>query len=430
MGEKSKSRSPWTFVPTLYFAEGVPYTIINTVSVIFYKKLGVDNAQIALWTSFLYLPWVIKMFWGPLVDIYATKRSWIVYTEFAMSCCLSCVAFSLQLPHFFFISLVALIIGAFISATHDIAADGFYLLALSRKEQALFVGIQATFYRVAMLFGSGVLVFFAGQLELHLDSISVSWTITISLSALIFTALSIIHSLSLPHPESSLNQDLADSKENLGFFKVIRSYFSQEKIWVALAFIFLYRLGEAMIVKLASLFLLDDIEVGGLGLSTSDVGLAYGTFGITSAILGGILGGFLISRYGVRKSLFPMALALNLPNLFYIYMAYTQPSKELVYLLVTIEQFGYGLGTAAFGVYLMSLAKGEYKTSHFAISSGVMALGMMLPGLVSGYLQQAVGYPVFFTLVFFLAIPGIAALFFIPLEEESSTQAYPQAELP
>ncbi|MEH2081069.1 MAG: MFS transporter [Nostoc sp.] len=421
MKPQTTSHSPWTYIPTLYFASGIPYVIINTVSVIFFKKLGIDNTQIALWTSFLYLPWVIKMFWGPIVDIYSTKRKWILYTQFAMFCCLGLIAFSLQLPNFFFISLAALTIGAFISATYDIATDGFYLLALSPEQQAFFVGIRSLFYRMAVIFGSGILVVLAGQLEVSLNNIPLSWTIAIGFSALILTILFIFHHLILPLPELD-NQRQIQTRENIPFWSIISSYFIQDQIINILAFILLYRLGEAMLVKIASLFLLDKPEVGGLGLSTSDVGLVYGTFGVISLICGGIIGGLIISKYGLKKCLFPMALALNLPDIFYVYMAYTKPSLILVYPLVSLEQFGYGFGFTAFSVYLMYICQGEYKTSHFAISTGIMALGLMLPGLISGYLQKAFGYPLFFILVCLLTIPGMIALFFIPLTEEPKRQ--------
>jgi len=422
MKTKATSRSPWAFIPTLYFAEGVPYVIINTVSVIFYKKMGVENAQIGLWTSFLYLPWVIKMFWSPLVDTYSTKRNWIIYTQVAMMCCLIFVAISFQLPNFFVLSLLGLTIGAFISATHDIAADGFYLFALNKEEQAFFAGIRSVFYRVAIIFGSGFLVVIAGQLELVLQNISLSWTIALGLSALIFAIVSVFHSLILPWVEGSFGASPEVKTEKTPFWLIIKSYFRQDRIGVILAFILLFRLGEALLSKLASPFLLDKKELGGLGLSTSDVGLAYGTLGVISLIVGGIIGGVLISKYGLKKSIWLMALAVHLPNLFYVYMAYVQPPKEFVYLLVSLDQFGYGLGFTAFSVYLMYISRGEYKTSHFAISTGFMALGMMIPGLISGYIQQAVGYPIFFIWVCLATIPGMITLFFIPLNEEQNVK--------
>ncbi|OUL28105.1 MFS transporter [Nostoc sp. RF31YmG] len=414
-----KTPSPWAYIPTLYFAEGVPNVIISSVSVIFYKKLGIDNDQITAWTSFLYLPWVIKMFWGPLVDIYATKRTWILVTQFAMFCCLSLVALSLQLPNFFFVSLAALTVGAFISATYDIATDGFYMLALNPEQQAFFVGIRSLFYRIAVLFGSGLLVVLAGRLETTLNNIPLSWTISLGFSAIIFAILFIFHRFILPLPASDTPREPQTQTEKIPFVDIIQTYFRQEKIVAILAFILLYRLGEAMLLKIASLFLLDKIEKGGLAISTEQFGLIYGTFGVLSLIIGGILGGMLISRYGLKKCLLPMALALNLPDLFYVYLAYAKPSLTLVYPLVSLEQFGYGLGFTAFSVYLMYICQGEYKTSHYAISTGLMALGLMLPGAISGTIQQAVGYPLFFVLVCLLTIPGMITIFFIPLQEES-----------
>jgi len=422
MKNQTVSRSPWTFIPTLYFASGVPYIIINTVSVIFYKKLGINNTQIALWTSFLYLPWVIKMLWAPIVDTYSTKRTWMLATQFAMFCSLGLVAFCLQLPNFFFVSLAALTIAAFISATYDIATDGFYLLVLNPAQQAFFSGIRSLFYRLAVIFGSGFLVYLAGQLELSLNNIPLSWTLAIGFSALVLAILFIFHRLILPLPESDSQPHTQTLTETIPFWTVITSYFQQEKIGVILAFILLYRFGEAMLVKIASLFLLDKPELGGLGLSTSDVGLVYGTFGVISLIIGGILGGFVISKYGLKKCIFPMALALNLPDIFYVYMAYSKPSLSLIYPLVSLEQFGYGFGFTAFSVYLMYICQGEYKTSHFAISTGIMALGMMVPGLISGYIQAKFGYPLFFVLVCLLTIPGMITLFFIPLNEDKKRQ--------
>lgn len=413
--------SPWYYIPTLYFAEGVPYILINTVSVILYKNMGIDNGRIAFWTSLLYLPWVLKMLWSPLVDLYSTKRKWIVYTQLAMMGCLILAAFSLQLPNFFAISLMFFTIGAFISATHDIAADGFYLLALNLKQQEVFVGIRTVFYRLAVIFGSGFLVFLAGNLQKSWQNSSLSWSFCLGLSGLLFGLICVYHQFSLPYPVAETNQPQTTSSEINSipsFWEIFVSYFRQPKIIATLAFILFYRFGEAMLLKLTSPFLLDRIEQGGLGLSTEEVGLVYGTFGILALIIGGILGGIIIAKYGLKKMILPLALALHLPDLFYVYMSVEQPPLQIVYLLVSLEQFGYGLGLTAFMVYLMQIAQGEYKTSHYAISTGIMALGMMLPGAISGYLQQEVGYPVFFIIVCLLAIPGIATVFFLPLTED------------
>lgn len=409
------NQKPWTYIPTLYFAQGIPNTIINTVSVILYKRLAISNEQITFWTSFLNLPWVLKMLWAPFIDTNSTKRTWMLAMQFTMFACLALVALSLQLPNFFFISLVLFAVASFISATYDIATDGFYMLVLSAEQQAFFVGFRSLFFRLAMLFGSGFLVFLAGRLEIYLNNIRLAWTITIGFSSILFIVLFIYHRLILPTPDADgANKSTTNETP---FWLVIKSYFQQERITAVLAFILLYRLGEAMLVKLASLFLLDPIEKGGLGLSTDTVGLVYGTFGVISLIAGGILGGLIISKYGLKKCLFPMALALNLPNIFYVYMAAAKPPLLLVYPLVSLEQFGYGLGFTGFTVYLLYLCKGEYKTSHYAISTGLMALGLMLPGAVSGTIQQSIGYTSFFILVCLMTIPGMISIFFIPVEE-------------
>jgi PAT family beta-lactamase induction signal transducer AmpG len=378
--------------------------------------MGIDNAHIAFWTSFLYLPWVIKMFWGPLVDIYSTKRTWILSMQLAMSVCMFFLAFSLKTDVFFPLSLSALLIGAFISATYDISTDGFYMLALTEKEQALFVGIRAAFYRLAMIFGSGVLVYLAGILEASTKNIAMSWTVVISISALIFALAFVYHTVTLPVPVADRRRSVQETTDHASFGEVIRSYFLQRKIGVMLAFIMLYRLGEAMLIKLVSPFLLDPKSAGGLELTTKQVGLVYGTVGILSLVIGGILGGWLISRFGFKRCIWPMVLAMHIPDLFFVYMAYAQPGSDLIYPLVALEQFGYGVGFTVFTVYLMYSANGKYKTSHYAISTGIMALGMMLPGFISGYVQQAVGYKMFFIIVCLMTIPGMLTIPFIPKE--------------
>ncbi len=416
MRSQPATRNPWTFLPTLYFAEGMPYVLINTVSVILYKRMGIDNAHIAFWTSWLYLPWVIKMFWGPFVDVYSTKRTWILRTQAAMSLCMFVIAFSLRTESFFALSMAAFFAGAFVSATYDIATDGFYMLALSEKDQALFVGLRAGFYRVAMIFGTGFLVYVAGMLETSSGDIAWSWSTVMIVSALIFASAALYHKFILPFPAADGRRTVRKGNDEASFVEVIRSYFRQERIGVMLAFILFYRLGEAMLLKLASPFLLDVRQVGGLGLETMQVGLVYGTVGVICLVGGGILGGWLISRFGFKRCVWPMVITMHLPDLFFVYMAYAQPGIRLVYPLVALEQFGYGLGFTVFTVYLMYSANGRYKTSHYAISTGIMALGMMLPGFASGWLQQTVGYKMFFTIVCFMTIPGILTIPFISMD--------------
>ena len=413
----TKTRSPWAFVPTLYFAEGIPYILVNTVSVIVYKRLGVDNAAIAFWTSLLYLPWVVKMLWGPFVDTRGTKRSWILFTQLAMAFCLGALALAFGLPGYFAITLAVFILAAFVSATHDIAADGFYLHALTERQQAWFVGVRTLFYRAAMIFGSGLLVTFAGRLEKSLGDVPRAWSITFALAAGIYGGLWLYHRFALPRPSSDVRG--RGEVRDAGWGRIFVEWFRQPRVIVIIAFILLYRLGEALLLKLAAPFLLDDHAAGGLGFSTEQVGLAYGTVGLSCLVLGGILGGWLIARFGLNRMLWPLALALNIPHAAYLYMAYAQPGPGLAYPLVAVEQLGYGLGTTAFMVVLMRVSRGEHRTSHYAIATGFMALGMMLPGMVSGAIEEAVGYRTFFLLVLILGIPGLLTLPFLPRLEDA-----------
>ena len=414
---RDKKRFPWIYVPTTYFAEGVPYVIVNTVSVIIYSRMGMPNSLIGL-TSFLYLPWVIKMFWGPLVDTRSTKRTWIISTQLAMAAGFGIAAAVMQSSLFFGLSLAVFTAVAFFSATNDIATDGFYMLALSTREQALYVGVRNLFYRVAMIFTSGGLVVLAGILERRTGDIPMSWTVVLGIAGAVFLGLALFHRFYLPRPAGDAGRSQESIiREGTAWGAVFRSYFSQPKIVPIVAFILLYRLGEAMLVKMALPFLLHPPERGGLGMSTESVGFVYGTVGVLCLIVGGILGGYLIYRFGFRLCIWPMVIALNAPDLAYVYLAWARPPIGYVYLLVALEQFGYGLGFTAFMVFLMYIAKEPYKTSHYAISTGIMALGMMLPGMVSGYLQESLGYLNFFIAVCFLTLPGMLTIFFIPKEE-------------
>lgn len=410
-------RSPWTFVPSLYFAEGVPYILANTVSVVAYKRLDVDNATIALVTSWLYLPWVAKMLWGPLVDARGTRRGWILAMQAILAVCLLGVALALRLPAFLPVSLAVFALVAFVSATHDVAADGFYLHALSPQQQAAFVGVRTMFYRAAMIFGSGLLVTLAGRFETRLGDIAKAWSLAFLLCGGLYALFWFWHLAALPRPESDrprTSGEAAQSGAGTHWGAAFGTWFSQPRVAVVIAFILLYRLGEALLLKLAAPFMLDDHAAGGLAFSTEQVGLSYGTIGLGCLVLGGILGGWLIARFGLRRLLWPLALALNVAHLAYLYMAYAQPGPALAYPLVAIEQLGYGLGTTAFMVVLMRLSKGEHRTSHYAIATGFMAMGMMLPGMVSGWLQEQVGYRHFFLLVLVLGVPGLLMLPWLP----------------
>lgn len=595
---KGKNRSPWSWVPSLYFAEGIPYAVVaTTFALIMYKRLGLSNADAAFYTSWLYLPWVIKPFWSPFVDIMKTKRWWIVAMQSLIAVGLAGVAFSIPTTFFLQCSLALLWLVAFSSATHDISADGFYMIALNEQQQSLFVGIRSTFYRISMIVGQGALVMLAGHLEnmsgldpvvinvsnestiqkqtvdnpseglcfvydknLFFKSMSAeeaknakdsaeatnarngfvslnkeenpqpekigfwqrnisdplkeklssvfrkgeahganspaescaittetirlsqkpgkeivlnirqtsgdksisllgqeryvfnddnwdkplvllfqldpraketcvaeftgssgdtphAWSITFFICAALFVCLALYHFYALPKPDK--DKRVEDSNSIKAFFSSFGTFFSKKGIGLSIAFVLLYRLGEAQLTKIASPFLLDSVQDGGLGLSTSEIGFAYGTVGVIALTIGGILGGIIVSKDGLRKWLWPMVLSMNVPNLLYVYMSIKQPdSYALVCGLVGVEQFGYGFGFTAFMLYLIYISRGEYSTSHYAICTGLMALGMMLPGMIAGWLQECVGYSNFFVWVCICTIPGMLLIKKLKVEDD------------
>jgi len=420
MNRKAEERNPWLWVPSLYLAEGLPYVVVMTVSVIMYKRLDISNTEIALYTSWLYLPWVIKPFWSPVVDLLKTKRFWIIIMQFFIGVGLAGVALTLPTEKFFQYTLAFFWLLAFSSATHDIAADGFYMLGLKEHQQAYFVGIRSTFYRIAMLSGQGLLVILAGQIEESSGDIHFAWMITFLILAGLFIVFLVYHFFILPHPESDSPKGEVQLKNFVSeFLKTFVSFFKRKEILIIILFILLYRFAEAQLVKMASPFLLDDKEVGGLALTTSQVGFVYGTVGIIALSLGGILGGIAASRKGLKFWIWWMLIAINLPDLVYVYLAATQTSNFiLISICVAIEQFGYGFGFTAFMLYLIYISDGEYKTAHYAIATGLMALGMMLPGMISGWIQEQVGYLNFFIWVCISTIPAFVITKFIKIDPE------------
>ncbi len=405
---KPTTRNPWAWIPSLYFAEGLPYVFVMTVSVIMYKRLEISNTQIALYTSWLYLPWVLKPLWSPIVDILKTKRYWIVAMQLIVGGALAGVAFTLPGDKFFQYTIAFFWLLAFSSATHDIAADGFYMLGLSKHDQAFFVGIRNTFYRFAMLAGQGPLVILAGQMEKISNNNQWAWSITFYVFAALFIAFFIWHFFILPHPVSDVKRETQSFQQVIrDFAETFISFFKKEGIVLSILFILIFRLGEAQLVKMASPFLLDDPAIGGLGLSTSNIGFVYGTAGMIALTIGGILGGIVVSRGGLKKWMLPMVFAINLPNLVYVFLAYVQPqSLWIVTASVVVEQFGYGFGFTAFMLYMIYISDGKHKTAHYALCTGFMALGMMLPGMISGWIQEAVGYQYFFIWVMICTLPG------------------------
>jgi PAT family beta-lactamase induction signal transducer AmpG len=413
---------PWLWVPTLYLAEGLPYALAMSVSVVLYKNLGVANGAIAFYTSLLYLPWVIKPLWSPAVDILKTRRLWIWTMQLLVGAALAGVALAIPAPHFFQITLAIFWLLAFASATHDIAADGFYLLATTEHEQSFFSGIRSTAYRVATIFSQGALVIFAGEIQKRTGNFFTAWSIAFALVAGIIFALGIYHRVVLPRPIA----DLAGSTENFfgKFTETFNAFFQKPKIIILLAFLLLYRLGEAQLVKMAQPFLLDSRASGGLGLATQQVGFIYGTIGVIALLCGGLLGGFLVSQRGLKFWLWPMLLAIHLPDAVFIWLASAQPQNFFaIGTAVALEQFGYGFGFTAFMLYMIYIARGKHQTAHYAICTGFMALGMMLPGMWSGWLQEHIGYQKFFVWVILATIPSFLVAAKIPLEREFGKRA-------
>jgi len=606
----NKRKKAWTWIPSLYFAEGIPYVVVMLVSVIMYKRLGISNTEIALYTSWLYLPWVIKPLWSPFVDLLKTKRWWILSMQLMIGAGLGGIALMIPAPDFFKFTLIFMWLLAFSSATHDIAADGFYMLALNENDQAWFVGIRSTFYRLAMITGQGLLIILAGYVEastglkpiqfsinsstewqsalpMHPDSlvypksndqffhvifsdglsingisskkadslkqaanqwnrsngfipddvpvlrnaqgevskniwtdyvsepienvirhlfgadpkvvdnsktgsigyvyyklkqkpaegesivlnvgrvsgdvsiqlidgtrfefnaqnwdkpaistiqldskldfvtrvtfkgtsgnISLAWSVTFFILCGLFIAFFVYHKFALPQPAN--DNSIGNSNTIiLDFSKTFAGFFKKEKMGIAIAFLLLYRLGESQLVKLASPFLLDSREVGGLALTTGQVGFVYGTIGVLFLTLGGVTGGILAARDGLKKWIWPMLFAINVPNMVYIYLASTTPDSFLIInICVAIEQFGYGFGFTAYLLYMIFISQGEHKTAHYAICTGFMALGMMIPGMISGWIQSIIGYENFFIWVIIATIPSFIVTKFLPIDSE------------
>jgi PAT family beta-lactamase induction signal transducer AmpG len=411
-----KTRSAWWWIPTLYFGQGLPYVVVMTLSVIMYKNLGVSNTDIALYTSWLYLPWVIKPLWSPLVDMFRTKRWWIVVLQLLIGAALAGVALTIPGPMFFQVTLAVFWLMAFSSATHDIAADGFYMLALPTHEQAAFVGVRSTFYRIAMISGQGGLVYLAGQLGERTGDIRLAWSVVFFVLAAMFAAMCAYHQFMLPRPAGDQSTAKGGNLA-VGFLETFTSYFQRRDILLVLAFLLLFRFGEAQALKLVTPFLLDAPDKGGLGLSTSQVGLVYGTIGVIALTLGGIAGGIVISIGGLRKWIWPMLFAVHIPNLVFVYLAYTQPGDtNIIAAAIAVEQFGYGFGFAAYLLFMIMVSEGTHKTAHYAICTGFMALGMMLPGMASGWIQSQLGYPHFFVWVCICCLPSIIVTLFLKID--------------
>lgn len=421
------NNNPWLWVPTLYFAEGIPYFLVNTISVVMFTDMGMPNGQMSLYTSLLYLPWVIKPLWSPFVDLIKNKFWWILAMQVLMSIAMFALPFLLpdgpgsefSSSPLFFITLGLFWITAFASATHDIAADGFYMLALDSNKQAEFVGIRSTFYRLSSIFGQGVLVALAGVLDRYAD-VHVAWQLTLIIAAVLFSGVTLYHTWHLPKPSSDRMNSAKPAKDIIkDFGRTFATFFQKKYIWLAMAFMLLYRLPEAFLVKMMNPFMLNPVADGGLGMTKEEVGLIYGAIGIAALTIGGILGGIAASKWGLKKSLWPMALSLTLPCLSFVFLAMFQPENNwIVGSCVALDQFGYGFGFTAYMLYLIYFSEGEFKTAHYSICTAFMALSMMLPGLVAGYVQEWLGYTNFFIFVMLCCMATVLVTLKINVDPE------------
>lgn len=496
MSEQKTTRNPWAWIPTLYFTQGIPYVMVMSVSVMMYKNLGVSNTNIAFFTSLLYFPWFLKFAWGPFIDMFKTKRFWTTTMQLLVAIGLFGIAFSIPTSIYWQLTLIVFAIMAFASATHDIAADGFYMLSLEQSQQAAFVGVRSTFYRVATIVGSGVLVVIAGELAPSMG-FKGAWSVVFMIIGAMFVLLFFYHKFILPFPadDKGTLKDKKLSGSQIGmlaggflvfaitvyiafmllgfilslfkvqspwdtilstillviilviifrtsvatfvekfeksetkneallpfieFLKAFVIFMQKKDIWNILGFLLFFRFAEAQLVKLVQPFLLDPREIGGLGLTTSEVGIVYGTVGIIALTAGGLIGGYVISRQGLKWWLWPMVIIMHTPDLAFVYLSHVQPTDFLlINAAVAFEQFGYGFGFTAYMMFMIMVSQGEHKTAHYAICTGIMALGMMLPGMFSGALQEQIGYPRFFEWVLISTIPGFIVAALVKIDPE------------
>lgn len=411
------TRSPWRWVPSLYFGQGLPYVAVMTLSVVCYKNLGVSNRDLALVTSGFYLPWVVKPLWSPLVDLLGAKRTWILGLQAVMAGCFALLAVAVPMSAFLVLTGAAFWLLAFTSATHDIAADGFYLLALPEKQQAAFVGLRSAFYRAAMITGQGGLVWLAGRLAEGTGDPRRAWALVFACLGAAFLLLAAWHRGALPGEAPPPPREAGSLVR--GTLATFRGFFARPGIALILGYLLTFRLGEAQALKLIAPFLLDPLEKGGLGLGTSQMGLVYGTVGVGALTLGGLVGGWTLSRLGLKRCLWPMTLAVHLPNLAFVLLAALQPrSLAAISGAIAVEQFGYGFGFTAYLMFLVMISEGPTRTAHYALGTGFMALGMMLPGMVSGWVQERLGYLGFFAWVCVSCLPSILLTPFLHIDPE------------
>ena len=403
MVTKKNSRNPWAWIPTLYFAEGLPNVIVTTLSVVMYMQLGLTDAEVGLYTGWLALPWVIKPLWSPFIDLLKTKRWWVLTMQALIGAALAGIAFSLPTAFWFQATMCFFFLIAFCSATHDISADGFYMIELDEHNQTKFVGLRNTFYRLAIIFVNGFLVMLAGVLQVMFrNQISFSWALIFYGLAGIFIGLWLYHSRLMPTPKEDVQTERTVGEVTHELKNMFRTFFTKfgvRETVIVMLFLLFYRFPEALLNTMTKTFILRPNSQGGLGMSPQEYGLANGTVGLIGLLLGGIIGGILVSRDGMKKWLWPMVCAITLPDAVYIYLSYSLNSDIVMVSCLFVEQFGYGLGFTVLTLYMLFYSQGKFKTSHYSICTGISYLGLMLPGMVSGYLKDILGYRHFFIVV-------------------------------
>lgn len=416
-------RNPWAWIPTLYMAEGLPNVIVTSVAVVLYMQMGLTDAEIGLYTGWLGLPWIIKPFWSPFVDLCKTKRWWVLAMQLLLGSSLAGIAFTLNTDFWFQGTMFCFFLMAFSSATHDIAADGYYMLELDEHQQAWFVGIRNTFYRLAVIFGNGALVPLAGLLQtLYPDRNAFTWSLIFYGVAGLFIAFWLWHCYQMPKSAADVRNHVTAKEVIRGLMDMFKLFFTRmpwRELLCAVVFIMFYRFPEALLNAMSKTFLTRPQEDGGLGLSLAEYGISYGTVGLIGLLLGGIVGGWLASRDGLKRWLWPMVCAITLPDVVYVYMSYAMPDNMvLVSSCIFIEQFGYGLGFTALTLYMLYFSMGPFKTSFYAICTGLSYLGLQVPAMFSGFLKDAVGYQTFFLIVMALCAVTFLVAWFVKIDPE------------
>lgn len=415
INQPNREVSPIAWVPTLYFAMGMPFVVLNMVASLMYKGMGISDTQIAFWTSLIMMPWTLKFLWSPLLELYRTKKFFVVLTQILSGICFGLVALTLNMPNFFAITIALFAVIAMSGATHDIAADGTYMGVLSKEDQARWIGWQGAFYNIAKIFATGVLVYLAGKF-IPIVGVTTAWTIIMIVLCIIMTVIGIYHYFILPvdKAENSEQKTLKETLKEL--CAVIADFFKKKHIWYYIAFIILYRFAEGFVMKIVPLFLKASRADQGLGLDEKEIGLLYGTFGAAAFVIGSILAGYYIAHRGLRKSLFSLALVFNLPFVAYTLLAIYQPENlAIIGSAIVVEYFGYGFGFVGLTLFMMQqIAPGKHQMSHYAFASGIMNLGVMLPGMMSGFIADHLGYRGFFIMVLICVIPALLITWFVP----------------